>query len=473
MYLSKGDSAASLRIGVLGGVAGSAGLEDSFSMERCLPPSVGIARLGLEPACSFPLVIFDFGVDASLGILFLVSTGDDTAGIPVCTVSEFETLRADFSLGYPGILLPCADSPGFGIPLVLGAIGNELGGDLVGVLEPPGVGNFDSTALLEGVVGIVGMRDWFTTGPSGSVTLDPPGVGNLDSGALFAGVVGCVGMRDWLEAGSSCFGVDLVNDGILLIPIGIPVPCWAGTAPGILLLVESLTGDCTSAVPFCLDSSSFWLSFLVTEGILDLGIDDLLNDGILLSCLAGSCLLAVGSLFSLAESGLFCESVEDAGILLVGFSFCEALSLRPVVGIWDLFTASCPLSPLFLDGILLLGGVRSSLPFCLAMEGIRETCESGFSALAGERASDGILDISLLLPERERLPSIEFFEGDLNKVLEVKLLLLYDLLMSPSVSSLLTIGELVLDWPLGRATSLFSRLTPGEPRCLVTSLPSR
>lgn len=195
--MSKGDSASSLRVGVLGGVAGSAGPDDSFSMERCLPPSFGIARFGLEPACSFPLVIFDFGVDASLGILFLVSTGEDAAGIPVCTVSEFETLRADFSPGYPGILLPCDDSPGFGIPLVLGEIGNELGGDLVGVLDPPGVGNFDSTALLEGVVGIVGMRDWFTTCPSGSVTLDPPGVGNLDSGALFAGVVGCVGMRDW------------------------------------------------------------------------------------------------------------------------------------------------------------------------------------------------------------------------------------------------------------------------------------
>lgn len=101
MYLSKGDSATSRRIGVLGGVAGSAGLGDSLSMEGCLPPSVGIERLGLVAACSFPL-----GVDASLGTLLFVSTGDDATGIPGFTVSELETFLVDFSPAYPGILLP-------------------------------------------------------------------------------------------------------------------------------------------------------------------------------------------------------------------------------------------------------------------------------------------------------------------------------------------------------------------------------
>lgn len=190
---------------------------------------------------------------------------------------------------------------------------------------------------------------------------------------------------------------------------------------------------------------------------------DLPKDGILLSGgLTGSCpfVVTVGSLFSFAESGLFCDSVEDAGILPADLSFCEALSLRPVVGIWDFLTASCPLSPLFSDGILLLGGVR-------------ETCESDFSALAGERTRDGIFDISLLLPERERLSSIELFDVDLLKVFEVKLLLLDDLLMSPSEFSLPTTGELALYWPLGREMSLFSRLTPGGARRLVTSLASR
>ena len=45
--------------------------------------------------------------------------------------------------------------------------------------------------------------------------------------------------------------------------------------------------------------------------------------------------------------------------------------------------------------------------------------------------------------------------------------------MSPSKSSLLTVGELVLSWPLGRTISLFSRLTIGEARRLVMSLCSR
>ena len=106
-------------------------------------------------------------------------------------------------------------------------------------------------------------------------------------------------------------------------------------------------------------------------------------------------------------------------------------------------------------------------------EGIRETCESVFSALAGDRTSDGIFDISVLLPERERMPSIELFDGDLLKGLDVKLLLLDDLLIWPSVSSLVTVGELVLTWPLGRTMSLFSRLKLGEARRLATSLDSR
>lgn len=435
MYLSRGDSAASWRIGVLGGVDGSAGLEDSFSIECCLPPSVGIPRLGLVAGCSCPLDTFDLGGDARLGILFLVSTGEDATGIPV-----FETFRVDFSAVYPGILLPWVASPGLGIPLALGVTGKELGGDLAGILDPPGVGTFDSTVLFTGVEGIVGMRDWFTAGPSGSVTLEPPGVGSLDSFPLLEGVVGVGGIREWLEAGSSCFGVvegDFVNEGIRLTPMGIPVPCCVGAAPGILLLVESLTGERTSAVPFCVGGSSFWLSFRATEGILDLGMADLLKDGILLSCLTGSCpfVFTVGSLFSLDESGLFFDSAEDAVILLAGLSFCKALSLRPVEGIWDLLTASCPLSPLFMEGILLPGGVRSSVTCCFAREGIRETCESDFSALDGERTRDGILDISVLLPDLERLSSIELFEGDLFNVLEVKLLLLEDLLISPSVFS--------------------------------------
>lgn len=419
--MSKGDSAASLRMGVLGGVAGSTGLEDSFSMDRCLPPSVGIDRLDLMPASSFPVA---FGVVASFGILSLVSV-EDATGVAVCAVSEFETFRVDFSAADPGILLPCAVSPGFGIPLILETTGNELGGILAAVLDPPGVGNFDSIVLLEDAEGVVGMRGWLTTGPSGSVTLETPGVGTLESDALFDRVVGWAGMRDWLDTGSSCLG-GLVNEGILLIPIGIPVPCWVAAAPGILLLVESLPGDGTSAVPFSIGGSSFWESFLAAEGILDFGMADFPKDGILLSCLAGSCpfVLTLGSLFSLAESGLFCDSEEEPIILLAGLSFCEALSLRP--GIWDFLTPSCPLSPLCMDGILLLGGVRSSVPFCLAREGIREACES---APDGERASDGILDISLLLPERERLPSIELFEGDLHNEVEVKLLLLEDLLI--------------------------------------------
>lgn len=120
-----------------------------------------------------------------------------------------------------------------------------------------------------------------------------------------------------------------------------------------------------------------------------------------------------------------------------------------------------------------MGGVRSSVLFFFVREGIRGTSESVFSAFAGDRTRDGIFDISLLLPERDRLPSIELFDGDLLKGLEVKLLLLDDLLMSPSKSSLLTVGELVLSWPLGRTMSLFSRLTLGEVRRLGTSLCSR
>ena len=106
-------------------------------------------------------------------------------------------------------------------------------------------------------------------------------------------------------------------------------------------------------------------------------------------------------------------------------------------------------------------------------EGIRETCESVFPALADDRTRDGIFDISLLLPERDRPPSIELFDGDLLNGLEVKLLLLDDLLMSLSKCSLLTVGELVLSWPLGRTMSLFSRLTLAGARRLVTSLCSR
>ena len=83
--------------------------------------------------------------------------------------------------------------------------------------------------------------------------------------------------------------------------------------------------------------------------------------------------------------------------MLAGFSFCEVLSLRPTDGICDFLTVSCPLSALLKDGILLLGGVRSSAPFCFAREGIR----------------DGIFDISELLPERKRVSSIELFDGDL------------------------------------------------------------
>lgn len=117
------------------------------------------------------------------------------------------------------------------------------------------------------------MRDWFTAGPSGSITLEPPRVGSFDSGTLLEGAVGSVGMHDWLEAGSTCLGGldgDLMNDGMRLTPIGMPVPCGVVAALGILLLVESLTGECTSAIPFFFGGSSFWLSFLVTEGILDL-----------------------------------------------------------------------------------------------------------------------------------------------------------------------------------------------------------
>lgn len=120
-----------------------------------------------------------------------------------------------------------------------------------------------------------------------------------------------------------------------------------------------------------------------------------------------------------------------------------------------------------------MAGVRSSLLFLFVREGIRETCESVFPALAGDRTRDGIFDISLLLPERDRVPSIELFNGDLLNGLEVKLLLLDDLLISLSKSSLLTVGELVLSWPLGRTMSLFSRFTLGGARRLVTSLCSR
>lgn len=158
-----------------------------------------------------------------------------------------------------------------------------------------------------------------------------------------------------------------------------------------------------------------------------MGILDLEKDGILLTCLAGSGPfgILVGSLFSFAESGLLCEDAMDGEILLPALSFCKALSLRPVVGIWDLFE----------DGILLFGGVRSSAPFFFVIEGMREMCESVFSALPGDRTSDGIFDISLLLAERERPLSIELLEGDLFNELEVKLRLLDVLHILPPVSS--------------------------------------
>lgn len=245
----------------------------------------------------------------------------------------------------------------------------------------------------------------------------------------------------------------------MLIPAGMPVPCGGEVAPGFLLFVDSFTGCCSSAVPLYRVDFSRWLSFLVTDGIFDLGIDDLLNDGILLSCLTRSCpfVVAVGSLFSLAESGLFVDSPEEVGIFPVGLSFWEALSLRLDVGIKDFLPGSCPLSPLLIDGILLLGGVRSSVTGCFVTEEIVETGESVFSACFGARASDGILDISQLLPAREQLSSMELFEGDLHSELEVKLLLPDDLLTFPSVFTSLKIGELLPDRPLVRVKSLFSR----------------
>ena len=213
-----------------------------------------------------------------------------------------------------------------------------------------------------------------------------------------------------------------------------------------------------SVVPFCVDGTLVWLSLRGTEGILGLTLAPLPNEGILLNCLTDSCPFSgtVGSLFSLAESGLLCCGAED-GILLAGFSFCEVLSLRPTEGICDFLTVSCPLSALLRDGILLLGGVRSSAPFCFAREGIR----------------DGIFDISELLTERQRVSSIELFDGDLISWFEGKLLLLDDRLMLPTVFSEVTTGLSVLDWPLGRTISLFSRLKPDGERRLVKSLVSR
>lgn len=158
-----------------------------------------------------------------------------------------------------------------------------------------------------------------------------------------------------------------------------------------------------------------------------------------------------------------CEDVADEDILPPVLSFCKAPSLRPVVGIWDLFE----------DGILPFGGVRSSAPFFFVIEGMRETCESVFSALPGDRTSDGIFDISLLLPERERLLSIEHLEGELLNELEVKLRLLDVLFILLPVSSWVAIGELVLNLPRGRTMSLFSLLTLGDARFLVMSLRSR
>ena len=155
-----------------------------------------------------------------------------------------------------------------------------------------------------------------------------------------------------------------------------------------------------------------------------------------------------------------CEDVADEDILPPVLSFCKAPSLRPVVGIWE-------------DGILLFGGVRSSAPFFFVIEGMRETCESVFSALPGDRTSDGIFDISLLLPERERLLSIELLEGELLNELEVKLRLLDVLFILLPVSSWVAIGELVLNLPRGRTMSLFSLLTLGDARFLVMSLRSR
>lgn len=278
----------------------------------------------MEAVCSFP-----FGLEIAVclgseGILLLVSTGEEATGDPVATVSfsVLEIFRVDFSPAYPGILL----SPGFGIPLAFEATGNELGGDLVetlgsGILDPPGTGTFDSGVLFGGVEGNVGMRDTFAGGPPGSEDLDPPGLGCFDSGVL-------------IDDG------DFVNDGILLTPIGMPVSCGGEDTPGILLLVASLglriTEECVCPSPFSAGCSSLRLSFRATDGIFDLGMPVLEKDGILLTCSTGSCpfgtLAAVGSLFSFAESGLFCDSAADEGILLAALSFCEALSFRPAVG---------------------------------------------------------------------------------------------------------------------------------------------
>lgn len=285
---------------------------------------MGIPVLGLEAACSFP---FGFGIAVCLGskaILVLVSTGEEATGDPVTTASfsVLEIFRVGFSPAYPGILL----SPGFGIPLALEATGNELDGDFVvtlgsGILEPPGTGTFDSGVLFGGAEGNVGTRDTCTGGPSGSEALDTPGLGSFDSGVL-------------IDEG------DFVNDGIRLTPIGMPVPCGGEDTPGILLLVASLglrfTGECTCSSPFIAGCSSFGLSFRATDGIFDLGMPVLEKDGILLICLTDSCpfgtITAVGSLFSFAESSLFCDGAVDEGILLAALSFCEALSFRPAVG---------------------------------------------------------------------------------------------------------------------------------------------